>query len=89
MHVLEYFSSFLEGRGVEIPGHSRRSSQDLVAEQKVCRSPATRSAEPDSYAAVMLKVEARACSQIGFAQRGTGCSGARFHSRFTAGKVKC
>lgn len=55
----------------------------------MCRSPATSSEEPDSYAAAMPKVEAGAGSQIGFAQRGTGCSGARSCSQFTAGKVKC
>lgn len=54
----------------------------------MCGRPATSSAEPDRHTAVVPKVETKACIQIGLAQRGTGCSEARFGSQFTAGEVK-
>lgn len=85
---MEDSSSFLEGRGAAVPEWTRRRCRELGAAQRVCRSPASSSAQPGSHAAAVPKVEAGARSQIGFAQRGTGCSGAGSCSRFAAGKVQ-
>lgn len=58
-------------------------------EHGVCGRPATSSAGPEGRTAAVPKVETKACIQIGLAQRGTGCSEARFGSPFAAVYAKC